>query len=174
MFPKTCFVLSCPGLDEEAKGKPAAGATGDNIDRLLQKLSRLASTLFPSTDRYDYGINNSHPNVLPKVPNGKPTQPTRRSVSAAKNVDRLKRELKGCKRIIFMGERAAWARDSLTKVGFFEDRDSAGTKHPSNRGISSVKVTLEGEELEGAGLKDERLQVMAETIVNGLGGDASQ
>ncbi|HEY0031976.1 MAG TPA: uracil-DNA glycosylase family protein, partial [Devosia sp.] len=82
---RTAFVLAAPGLEEEQQGHPAAGATGQNLDRILAHLHTHESTEFPSTDRFDYRITNS----VSQIMSGSASMPDWIDVVGDSNLERL-------------------------------------------------------------------------------------
>lgn len=65
-FIPVAFVLSAPGNEEVIAGRPAAGATGENLESALTYLNSYAPTLFSSPLRYDYRITNAFSQPLAK------------------------------------------------------------------------------------------------------------
>jgi len=56
---KTTIVLSAPGQAEEKAGRPAAGQTGKNINRVLEEAHKRDPKRFPSASKDDYQIVNA-------------------------------------------------------------------------------------------------------------------
>lgn len=88
---RTAFVLAVPGSKERDAKRPAAGDTGDNLDRILVHLNRLDPSAFPSTHRYDYRIANA----LETVMFGDDSMPERTDVCKPDNLARLTEQLEG-------------------------------------------------------------------------------
>ena len=56
---KVCFVFSCPGRAELIAGAPCQGATGDNLNILLEILNEKFPDLFESKNKDSYDILNA-------------------------------------------------------------------------------------------------------------------
>lgn len=93
---RTAFVLAVPGRKEGVAGRPAAGSTGDNLDRILAHLNRHDSTAFHSTDRYDYRIANAWETIM----FGRKSMPTLADVREPRNLARLAEQLRGVATIV--------------------------------------------------------------------------
>jgi uracil-DNA glycosylase len=104
-FP-VAFVFSAPGSRELKEGKPVAGVTGENLAFALQTLHSAKSEIFPSIDRYAYRITNSSTDPLAKSLGSPTTQAAPSKIIGPANVDRVVRELAGCRVVILCGDRA--------------------------------------------------------------------
>ena len=113
------FVFACPGQKELLAGKVVAGATGRNLDRLLEYLHRSRPDIFTSMERYDYCICNSSDRVFYKGYLGSDrTLPNRADICHPENLRRLKRELLAphIRYAIFFGRQACIAMELLEKT----------------------------------------------------------
>jgi uracil-DNA glycosylase len=103
------FMFACPGQKEQKAGKVVAGATGKNLDKLLDVLSASENerirALFPSSDRYDYLITNSSDSIhYPAYDNT--SLPSKSEYSDDDNLNRLCRELDCSAYVIAFGIQA--------------------------------------------------------------------
>jgi uracil-DNA glycosylase len=111
------FVFSAPGARELQEGKPVAGATGENLAFALEFLHSANPEMFPSIDRYAYRITNASKDPLAKSL-GSPTTEARPSeIFERANVDRVVRELAGCKVVVLCGRRAQLLCGAAQAVG---------------------------------------------------------
>ncbi|MEY8142408.1 uracil-DNA glycosylase family protein [Falsihalocynthiibacter sp. CO-5D18] len=95
---------ACPGQEEFKQNRPFAGATGANLDRMLEELYVLQGQHFPSSTRDDYTLMNAYGKPLWKgKDNDNRTIPTLTMVSDDSNIDRLARQLRYCEARTVLG-----------------------------------------------------------------------
>src|SRR5438034_8644817 len=111
------FIFSAPGARESAEGKPVAGVTGENLEFALAYLHSKRPDLFPSPGRYSYRITNAFSNPLAKSRGDRSSEATFSQVTAAANVARVKKELRGCNLVILCGRRAQALSPMIAKRG---------------------------------------------------------
>jgi uracil-DNA glycosylase len=154
------FVLSAPGRIEEREGRPAAGATGDNL-ALLVACIRTGLPAFPS--RGQFTVANAWPKVLHLAKHGR-TEATRAEILRASNLARLAREIGGTRRLVVAC--GAKAQDAVAGL-----RDAGGLApgcrvvcipHLSRRGIN--RVALRRPPATGAERTRARLSVLARAV----------
>ena len=152
---EVAVLLSCPGKSEEKAGRPAAGATGTNLNGVLKEMG---------LSRDEVLIDNSWPKVMYSAKTGD-TQPTRLQVVSPQNLNRLKEDLEGRGTVIALGQRAIWAVDALIKVGKLDkDVKIARGVHTSNRSLSySYPVDGKGQEAS-----EKRYREMAHFLIEQL------
>ncbi|OYX81988.1 MAG: hypothetical protein B7Y83_16405, partial [Flavobacteriales bacterium 32-34-25] len=85
------LVFSCPGQEEEKKGKPISGQTGKNLDFFLTRLSEKLE--FEFKNRYDLRITNSVKTAYYKNSTSNKTEPTTDEIKDKNNLNRLYNEL---------------------------------------------------------------------------------
>jgi hypothetical protein len=102
---RVAVVLSCPGEAEERAGYPAAGTTGRNLDRLLERMSRVVG---PRFQRHNIIITNAWPKVISRKRDGISEAPDA-SILTAGNLHRLEKEIKGVSVIVASGRKAQLA-----------------------------------------------------------------
>lgn len=102
------FVFSCPGQKEELAGRVCAGKTGENLDLLIRYLHEKRPEIFTSPLRESYTITNASDRVH-YMGLTKDTEASYGEISEPENIDRLSNELSGCRVVICMGDRAAYA-----------------------------------------------------------------
>lgn len=103
---KIGFVLSTPGEEEGNADRPAAGATGDNMDAILKHLNAWNPVIFSSSDRYQYLITNASTKIMYARKDGGKTQDLDSNITTITNVERLKTELAKCEVVILCGDKA--------------------------------------------------------------------
>src|SRR5688572_4245323 len=101
---KIGFVLSTPGKAESTAERPAAGATGDNMNAILTILNASDPVNFPCVDRYYYLITNASTKVMHgAIGNGK-TEDSDTNITDQNNVDRIRTEVAHCVIVILCGD----------------------------------------------------------------------
>lgn len=166
---RIAFVFSWPGKKEELGGKPTAGATGENLNELLNILSRAKPDLFQSTNCYDYRITNSVSEVLYKEKNGR-TEPNGGEVLASENLSRLANDLENIDMVFYCGNKAELAVSSLsTELPSFSlphlGNQSRNTKYPTE-----TLGTFEGENTS-KNRRLRRIELVADDVLKQLVGD---
>lgn len=115
------LLFSCPGQAEEKETKPCAGMTGNNLDKLLEKLHNLSSDEFPK-QRKDYYINNAFDGVKFKSKTNT-TEANKNELLNPENINRLIAEVSHVEKIICFGENAklvvSYITNSFTKKNIF-------------------------------------------------------
>lgn len=100
-----CFLFSCPGLKELNSNKPCAGATGSNLDKILDILRTMNPQITTPKTRNDLYINNAWPLVEYKKITGR-TEASISDLNQNWNIVRLRDELAHVKKIIAFGNNA--------------------------------------------------------------------
>lgn len=86
------FVFSCPGRIEEKCNHVCAGATGDNLQILVDYLHQHIPDKFPSSSKDDYYITNASDKVHYMDLTGD-TEASIEEIMEPQNLQRLKKEL---------------------------------------------------------------------------------
>jgi hypothetical protein len=131
------FVFSAPGTKENGKGRPVAGATGENLEFALAHLCQKEPKYFPSSDRYAYRITNAFQSALSIGLGSGRTEASSAEILKPTNVSRVVEELKGCRLVILCGNKAQLLQASLRHSGFRVVCES----HTSNQALSSKHNT---------------------------------
>jgi hypothetical protein len=121
-------VLAVPGRKEREANRPAAGDTGDNLDRILTYLNRHDSEAFPSTKRYDYRIANA----LETVMFGDDSMPDIADVLEPANLERLAEQLEGTTTIVALSVPAV---EGVMHAGIHPSYSHV--VHPGMRGLNN-------------------------------------
>ena len=129
----TAFVLSVPGADKVAAGKPVSGDTGTNLDAALVYLHSADPNNFPSTERYKYRITNASKSPLATSLGHSFSEAREQDILERKNVERIIRELDGCKLVILCGRKAQLLARALELCG----KRVVLVPHPGNRGLNN-------------------------------------
>lgn len=131
---KIAFIFSCPGRLEEKNNIVCYGATGTNLEKLLNILTSIDPETFFSSNRYDYTIVNSCDTVYPNNDNKDKTEPDYSEIDDDNNLDRLYKALKNKECAVCFGDRAKHAIESLKKNYPDFNIESVGSNHlsPSN------------------------------------------
>jgi hypothetical protein len=127
----TVIVLSAPGQAEAKAGRPAAGATGRQIDRQLEILHARDPVNYPSVDHRDYRIVNAVDDVHFMAAT-KRTEGRKAEVTAPANVANKRRLMEGKSNALVFGDNAA----IITDAAGFEGSQTRGP-HPSPRRINT-------------------------------------
>lgn len=158
---KVAVVFSCPGRHEEQAGRPAAAATGRNLDRLLALLA-------PALKRGDLArervtITNAWPRVEYRAKTGR-SEATDREVLAPNNLRRLQLELEEISDlVIFCGRRA---RAVAVHLRLKHRPCFVYIEHLGLRGLSLLRKDVQGRAIvaadkfgcQAAGMSLRRLQ----------------
>lgn len=144
---RTAFVLAAPGSEEEQKGHPAAGVTGQNLNRILAHLHTHDSTEFPSTDRFDYRITNS----VGRIMSGPKSMPDWIDVVGDSNLERLHSQIHEYGIIVALSQPALIAVE-LTglRPKYYH------LNHPARRGMNGLVRGRGGTRAEVQARVDER------------------
>lgn len=133
------FVFACPGQEEWNNKKPVSGATGKNLDRLLNVLHQYQPKLFIYTCRYDYCITNASSKVYYKGYINNRTLPSlREDVYTPENINRLKEELHAKKLVVSFGNTANRAL-SKAEIPHIEAKC-----HLGYQGINQISMDCNG------------------------------
>jgi uracil-DNA glycosylase len=130
-FP-VAFVFSVPGARELKEGKPVAGVTGENLAFALEFLQSAKREMFPSIDRYAYRITNASMDPLARSLRSPTSEATPSEIIERANVDRVVRELAGCKVVVLCGRRAQLLSGAAQAVG----RTVVDACHTSNQALN--------------------------------------
>ena len=158
---KTGIILACPGRLEAKRCRPAAAASGNNLDTLLGFLGRREPTMFPYEDRYTYVISNSSDKVHYKGLTGD-TVPSYSQILDPANLTRLMNEVGHCSTILALGEHALTALELLASRGFRPTVISGG--HPSMSNLNrNITHDIDGELIVkgSSGATRRRIEVLA-------------
>lgn len=160
------FVLSAPGNEEVIAGRPAAGATGENLEGALIYLNSYAPTLFSSTFRYDYRITNAFSQPLAKnIANGR-TEASRAEILGEENIERFLNEIVNCNHIIFCGEKAGYL-SSILERGMFT---VSSTSHIGNKGLNGkFKLSTEWKKKTPVDRRQERIRLWTSKVLQDFG-----
>jgi len=135
------LVFSCPGLREAENKRPVSGATGDNLDFILQRLVK-GNIIENFSERYDFRITNASDRVYPTKDKRVRTEELDTYLNAPKNLKRLHDELHDIQRcIICFGKKA---NETVLKMMFHSKEFKAppiNVRHLSPRVIN--KIVLE-------------------------------
>lgn len=110
---KIVFIFACPGRREEKHNVVCYGATGTNLEKLLNILNNVDPKNFLSTNRYDYTIINACTTVYPNSDNPEKTEPDNAEIDEDSNLERIHEKLKGKEHVICFGASAKHAIDSV-------------------------------------------------------------
>lgn len=110
---KIVFIFACPGRREEKHNVVCYGATGTNLEKLLNILNSIDPKNFSSTNRYDYTIINACTTVYPNSDNPEKTEPDNVEIDDESNLKRIHERLKDKEYAICFGNSAIHAIDSV-------------------------------------------------------------
>ncbi len=160
------FVLSAPGNDEVNAGRPAAGATGENLEGALSYLNTCAPNLFSSTHRYDYRITNAFSQPLAKnIATGR-TEASRTEILREENTKRLLSDIGDCTHIILCGEKAGYLSSALEHKQF----SVICTSHIGNKGLNGkFKLSIDWKRKLPVDRRQERIRLWANKVLYGFG-----
>lgn len=130
---RTAFVLAVPGRKEREAERPAAGDTGDNLDRILIHLNRHDPEAYPSICRYDYWIANA----LATIMFGDNSMSDLADVREPNSLARLAEQLKGMTTVVAL---SATAMEGVTRVGLHPTHSHA--VHPGMRRLNNYHPGL--------------------------------
>lgn len=153
---RTAFVLAVPGSKERDANRPAAGDTGDNLDRILVHLNRIDPSAFPSTRRYDYRIVNA----LEKVMFGADSMPKRTDVCKPDNLARLAKQLEGIITVVALSGPAIAA-----VTGASIQPTYSHAVHPGMRGLNNRYRGLGEDKKNRQWRVEERCRRYAEEVI---------
>jgi hypothetical protein len=160
------FVLSAPGNEEVIAGRPAAGATGENLEGALTHLNSFAPTLFLSTHRYDYRLTNAYSQPLAKnIATGR-TEASRTEILGDDNTERFLSNIRGCTHIILCGEKAGYLSSILER----EIISVSCASHIGNKGLNGkFKLSTEWKTKPPVDRRQERIRLWASKVLQGFG-----
>jgi len=130
---EVAFVFSAPGTKEKDSDCPVSGVTGENLDRALTHLSRIAPKIFAAPTRNEYRITNAFPSPLSVALKSKRSEATRAEILEPKNVRRVLAELCGCRLVILCGNKATLLGDAIKRAGY----SVVTASHTSNQALLS-------------------------------------
>lgn len=134
------FVLSCPGRYEERAGHPAAGNTGKNLQRLLDRLGPRIS--LPHLVRAHITITNAWSEIEYQEKTGR-SEATDAEVNRPDNIRRLADELKHVSTlVVFCGAKAKLACQQLVKHNSLPRTVKiAFAPHPGGLGLNNSIIS---------------------------------
>lgn len=153
---QTAFVLAVPGSKERDAQRPAAGDTGENLNRILIHLQRHDPAAFPSLDRYDYRIVNS----MELVMCGDKSMPDLADVCDPSNVARLAEQLEGFVIVVALSVPAI---EGVKEAGI--QRTYSHPVHPGMRGINNLYPGLGRDAQSRQKRVEERCRRYAEELI---------
>lgn len=164
------FVLSAPGNDEVIAGRPAAGATGENLEGALIYLNACAPNLFFSTHRYDYRITNAFSQPLAKnIATGR-TEASRTEILGENNIERFLSDIEDCKHIILCGAKAGYLSSVLEREMF----SVFCTAHIGNKGLNGkFKLPPEWKKTSPVERRQERIRRWANMVLQSFAQDCT-
>lgn len=138
------FVLSCPGQLEEKAGHPAAGVTGNNLNRLLAMLGPQLD--LQSLERADITITNAW-NLIEYPSKTCRSEATDAEVKQTNNLHRLASELLHVTElVVFCGCKARLASTELLRLRILSNsKRVAFVDHLGTRGLLVIKSDTTGE-----------------------------
>lgn len=157
---RTAFVLAVPGSKEQDAQCPAAGDTGNNLDRVLLHLHRHDPAAFPSTHRYYYRIANAWETIM----FGDDSIPDLTEVCKPDNVARLAEQLEGIATIVALSASAIAGVEGASIHPTYSH-----PVHPGMRGLNNYYRGL-GNDKEGRQRRvEERCQRYTEEVIASQG-----
>lgn len=126
------FVFSAPGEKERLAMKPVAGETGDNLESALGHLHEARPKLFPSVHRYDYRITNAWSEPIAVSRGHRSSEARDSEIRDPRNVQRVLRELEGCKLVVLSGDKARLVAQELRESG----KSVVEVPHVGNKGLN--------------------------------------
>ena len=131
--PEIAIVGSCPGAQEEERGRPFIGDAGTNLAEMIRVINSISSAKFPSANRDDYTLLNAHP--LPRydgrVGYDGSTEPDQPEVMSDENLARLSTQTRrtGITRLLLAGRTPQWLTQKM--IDELQDVDIFWCGHPS-------------------------------------------
>jgi uracil-DNA glycosylase len=136
------FVFSCPGKDELAAGRPAAGRTGRNLARLLALVGPQLG--LPRLERPEITVANAWPKVEYEEETGR-TEAKITEVTTKDNIERMAAEIAHVERlIVFCGDRAWAASTELLRKDLIQAKEIGFCKHPGFQGLNHIRLDCDG------------------------------
>ncbi len=168
---KIAIIFSAPGKKEEDAKKPAAGQTGINLENLLEILAN-KNEIFSDIKKDNLRITNAWDKVE-YMEKTERTEADFNEILQKDNLDRLAKEIKDIKKIIFCsGERAEIAILAL-KYAEKIDKNIKIIKimHLGLQGLNQIKCDENGKVIKAGetGNTEKRLKVVANDILEQLG-----
>lgn len=161
---QVAFVLSCPGSHEERARHPAAGVTGNNLNRLLAMLGPPLG--LQSLERADVTISNAWDLIEYRKKTCR-SEATDAEVKQADNLRRLASELVHVTDlVVFCGCKARLASQELLRLGALpSSQHVAFVEHLGTQGLLTIKSDTTGKPIVAAKLQQlggrrDRLQVI--------------
>lgn len=130
------FVLSCPGKEEEKMNMVCSGKTGENLQHLIGFLSTSFPSIFPSSNIKDYRITNASDIIHYKALTGD-TEPKKSEIEIPENLSRLEEELKNCRYVVALGEKAKHALSLINIPCDIAEGNHVGTQSLNKMYISN-------------------------------------
>jgi uracil-DNA glycosylase len=158
------FIFSAPGEKESRMGRPVAGDTGTNLDLALVHLKAACPELFPSAQRYDYRITNAWPEPIARSRGDRSSEARDTQIRDGRNVQRVLRELHGCKLVVLSGGKAKL----LTKILGDSGKSVVTAPHVGNKGLNGTYAAAAFAELPSArARKERRIELWARAVKDG-------
>lgn len=149
-------MLAAPGRKERDAQHPAAGDTGDNLDRILLHLNSHDPAAFPSKSRFDYRIVNA----LDTVMFGDDSMPDLVDVFKPNNLARLAEQLEGISTIIALSAPAVSGLDKAKIHATYSH-----VVHPGMRGLNNYYRGLGSDKNQRHWRVEERCRRYAEEVI---------
>ncbi|MFY2560868.1 hypothetical protein ACN469_24900 [Corallococcus terminator] len=171
---RVAYVFSCPGHDELIEKHPAAGQTGNHLDKVIAYLHAMGLDWIPNREKAT--ITNAwsrveHTRTSSPMWTGR-TQGTESDVLQPTNLGRLERELAAITDwIICFGDCACWAVAALKSQNRLAAR-AVYVRHPSHMSLIHVNNTLDGtliDDIPKGKKRDAKIAVVAAEIAQQLG-----
>lgn len=147
------FVFSCPGRHEKDAGHPAAGTTGKNLCKLLDRLN--TSLDRKDLSRKEITITNAWDKVKYKDCTGR-TEATDGDIRSHGNIARLKDELKDINEfIVCSGNKSKTAIAAIDRCNFSKNVKILYIEHLGTRGINTITKDVNNDKIISAKTKKE-------------------
>lgn len=167
---EVAFVLSCPGRLEERARHPAAGVTGNNLNRLLAMLGPRLD--LQSLERADVTITNAWDLIEYRKKTCR-SEATDAEVKQTDNLRRLASELLHVTElVVFCGCKARLASQELLRLGILPNSQRvAFVEHLGTQGLLTIKSDTTGNPIVAAavqqlGGRPDRLRVIQSENTN--------
>lgn len=134
------FVFSAPGKAEERAGRPAAGATGRNLESALAHLHSANPGRFPSEHRYDYRLTNAVSEPLAVALGHRASEARDAQIREHCNVRRVLRELEGCALVVLSGNKARLLAQAVRASG----KTVIEVPHVGNKALNATYTVPDG------------------------------